>query len=98
MIENQSRWIEVEGGKVHYLIEGTEKGRPVVLLHGASFLFGDLEADRHDDGARPGGYLVYAMDLPGYGSRRHRSGRTRPGCGSFSTCSRSTVLWSSRRR
>src|SRR5262249_22607911 len=37
MIENQSRWIEVEGSQVHYLIEGDEKGRPVVLLHGARF-------------------------------------------------------------
>ena len=37
MIENQSRWIEIEGGRTHYLIEGQESGRPVVLLHGASF-------------------------------------------------------------
>jgi hypothetical protein len=37
MIENQSRFVEIDGGRVHYLIEGSEKGRPVVLLHGASF-------------------------------------------------------------
>ena len=36
MVVHQSRWLEVEGGKVHYLIEGHEGGRPVVLLHGAS--------------------------------------------------------------
>lgn len=37
MIANQSRWTEVEWGRVHDLIEGPEPGRPVVLLHGASF-------------------------------------------------------------
>src|SRR4029453_8720496 len=35
--ESQSRWIEVEGGPIHFLIEGPEGGRPVVLLHGFSF-------------------------------------------------------------
>ncbi len=37
MIENVSRWTGVEVGRVHYLIEGEERGRPIVLLHGASF-------------------------------------------------------------
>jgi hypothetical protein len=37
MIENQSRWIEVKGSLVHYLIEGPEQGHPVVLLHESSF-------------------------------------------------------------
>ena len=27
MIENQSRFVEIEGGRVHYLIEGSEVGR-----------------------------------------------------------------------
>ena len=37
MIGHQSRWTEIEGGKVHYLIEGPEHGRLAILLHGASF-------------------------------------------------------------
>jgi abhydrolase domain-containing protein 14 len=67
MIENQSRSVEIDGGRVHYLIEGSEEGRPVVLLHGASFncetwkLIGTMEA------LAQAGYLVYAFDVPGYG-------------------------------
>jgi hypothetical protein len=37
VIENQSRWCEVEGGQVHYLVEGPEAGQPVVLLSRAGF-------------------------------------------------------------
>ncbi len=78
MIENQSRWIEIEGGRVHYLIEGPERGQPVVLLHGASFsaetwkTIGTLKALAE---AR---YLAYAVDLPGFGksSPSHASPRT----------------------
>jgi abhydrolase domain-containing protein 14 len=67
MIDHQSRWIEVEGGRVHYLIEGDDKGRPVVLLHGASFnaetwaQIGTMKA------LAEAGFLAYAVDLPGFG-------------------------------
>ena len=67
MMENQSRFVEIEGGRVHYLIEGSEEGRPVVLLHGASFTSETWKQIGTMETLAQAGYLVYAFDLPGYG-------------------------------
>jgi abhydrolase domain-containing protein 14 len=78
MIENQSRPIEIEGGHVHYLIEGPEDGRPVVLLHGASFSAETWKQIGTLKTLADAGYLAYAVDLPGFGksSLSHGSPRT----------------------
>jgi abhydrolase domain-containing protein 14 len=78
MIEDQSRWVEIEGGKVHYLIEGDEQGRPVVLLHGASFTAATWKQIGTMKALAQAGYLVYSVDLPGFGksASAHGSPRT----------------------
>jgi pimeloyl-ACP methyl ester carboxylesterase len=72
MIDNQSRWIEVGGSRVHYLIEGHEAGRPVVLLHGSSFKAETWKEIGTMAALAGAGYLAYAVDLPGFGRSSFR--------------------------
>jgi abhydrolase domain-containing protein 14 len=77
MIESQSRWVEIEGGKVHFLIEGDERGRPIVLLHGASFNSETWKQIGTMAALAKAGSLVYAVDLPGYGKSSPARGSPR---------------------
>jgi abhydrolase domain-containing protein 14 len=66
-MEVESLWVEVGGNRLHYLATGPKDGRPVLLLHGASFQaetwrkIGTLELLAKD------GFRVIALDLPGFG-------------------------------
>ena len=77
MVVHQSRWLEVEGGKVHYLIEGPQAGRPVVLLHGASFTSDTWKQIGTMKALAEAGYLAYALDLPGFGQSTPSMGSPR---------------------
>lgn len=58
---------EIEGGRVHYLIEGNEQGGPIVLLHGSSFNAETLKKIGTMKALVEDGSKVIAGDPPGYG-------------------------------
>jgi pimeloyl-ACP methyl ester carboxylesterase len=83
MIEHQSRQAEVEGGRVHYLIEGFEGGCPVVLLHRASFNAETWAQIGTMAALARAGFLAYSVDLPGYGKSSPTQGSPRTWLGAL---------------
>lgn len=61
----ESRWVTVDGLRIHYLVAG-EAGSPVVLLHGAGVDSARLSWELAI-GPLAREHLVFAPDLPGYG-------------------------------
>ncbi len=64
--------VQVNGCRVHYLVEGPASGKPVVLVHG---LGGRAEDWRNlAPWLARAGYRVYMPDLPGYGRSEQPAG------------------------
>jgi pimeloyl-ACP methyl ester carboxylesterase len=67
MLENKSCFVTVNDSQVHFLLEGQEDGRPVVLLHGASFSAATWKQIGTMRVLAEAGFKAVAVDLPGYG-------------------------------
>lgn len=61
----ESKWLTVNGHRIHYYVDGPSDGRPVVLVHG---LGGRAEDWRNLESYMVrAGFRIYLPDLPGYG-------------------------------